>query len=236
MSSAQFNGEYPGPSVIFLRGLGMDVADVIGAASEFGGGTRFVGPRFGRGPVEGTRKADVLEVGGWRLPEATALRGRGNRGGGINTASGDGTTRGAEKEGGLCDGPEARWAEFSAGNEGGGICASSSEEESWLSSVKDGIEAFGDAAVAFGVPSGLTGGFTIPEVRSPSSSSCICGDAISFFADGSCLFTSLSLLPPAMGRLTIHDRVQDAGGCLYAMNEAKTSSSDSPTIMLLIDG
>lgn len=76
------------------------------------------GPRLGRGPVVGTRRPCDWVGSGRRLEGLIC-------GGGI---SDDACV--LEAEGGAMDvemdGPDALWAEFSAGNEGGGMLSSSS--------------------------------------------------------------------------------------------------------------
>lgn len=149
---------------------------LFGTGPRFGagprGGTRpgAAGPRKGAGPVAGALRRDVGAVGKGRRLEAETRGGaisegeeEGSDGGGMlpfNVGGAMAVGRGGGdmvKLGGLGAGFEARCAEFSAGNEGGGRLSSSSLSlELWCSSsVKDGMAgAFALLAVALGVTAG----------------------------------------------------------------------------------
>lgn len=132
-SVAQSRGECPGERSTLPRALGvLTVGRAIGMPRlpfETGGPRLGIGPRFGRGPVVGTRM-DGVDVGSARRLEGAT------RGGGMREEVAGlegGAMRVGMLGGGLAMdgfGPEARWAEFMAGNEGGGRLSSSSSSSS----------------------------------------------------------------------------------------------------------
>lgn len=130
---AQSSGEWPGERRILPRALGvLTVAVGMRPPAEEGGPLFGTGPRFGRGPVVGTRR-DGVWVGRARRLEALSEGGgmsdeeAGLAGGAMDAGFGGGAI---DMAGGAMDmdgdGADALWAEFSAGNEGGGRLSSSS--------------------------------------------------------------------------------------------------------------
>ena len=165
LREAQSRGEWPGARRTFLRGLGVEVAVVMGVEREEDEAVD-VGLRFGSGPVVGTRRPAAV----FGFEEGVGRReGTGREGGAMRPF--DGRAGGAMRpfafeEGGVSVGslggamPPARCAEFMAGNEGGGRLSSSSELSSSSSllsscscSVKDGTG--GSAPLAAGVALGV---------------------------------------------------------------------------------
>lgn len=142
VSRAQSRGEWPGVRRTFFRGL-------VGGALCVGGGERVVlvegGPRLGSG--------EGREGGGIKLEvprEGGAIKLEEPREGGAMSPPREGVGVGFETEGGvgigLRAGGFARWAEFSAGKEGGGRLSVSSSSSSYSSGevarLNDGMVVF----------------------------------------------------------------------------------------------
>lgn len=134
--AAQSRGECPGVSCTFCRGLGVFIGAVAGIPREFELGATGL-PRLGTGPDEGTRREEDCgrRGGGGMSWEAVCL--------------GNGFNVGGFIAGGFMPELDARCAELTAGNCGGGSLSSLSvSSESLVAKEKDGIVG---GAVAFGV-------------------------------------------------------------------------------------